>query len=416
MLETASDRLSERGGPHFGSPDKRPAVRLETIRLAGELRIPFTTGILIGIGETRDGADRGAARDPRPPRALRPHPGGDRPELPRQAGHEDGRRAGAVARGAALDGGGGAARARRRDERPGAAEPLLRRLPAAARRRHQRLGRRLARHDRPRQSRGAVARDRAARDGDARAGLELAPRLPVYPEYVDGAWLDPAVHAARAARFRFGRASRARANGRRATTWPIPFVPRDALPVDSRDELGEEEIVRLFRARGAERDRVFAAADRLRRDVNGDTVTYVVTRNIQYTNVCYFRCGFCAFSKGKLARISAGRPTSCRTTRSCGAPKRHGSAAPSRSVSRAASTRHSTATTTCRSCARSRTPCRASTCTRSRRSSCGRARPRSASRSTSTSRGCRTKVSPRCRAPQRRCSTTRCGASSAPTR
>ena len=54
MLETASDRLSERGGPHFGSPDKRPSVRLETLRLAGELRIPFTTGILIGIGETRE--------------------------------------------------------------------------------------------------------------------------------------------------------------------------------------------------------------------------------------------------------------------------------------------------------------------------------------------------------------------------
>jgi FO synthase len=53
MLETVSDRLSERGGPHFGSPDKRPAARLETIRLAGELRVPFTTGILIGIGETR---------------------------------------------------------------------------------------------------------------------------------------------------------------------------------------------------------------------------------------------------------------------------------------------------------------------------------------------------------------------------
>src|SRR5947199_2412151 len=53
MLETISDRLSERGGPHFGSPDKRPATRLETIRLAGELGIPFTTGILIGIGETR---------------------------------------------------------------------------------------------------------------------------------------------------------------------------------------------------------------------------------------------------------------------------------------------------------------------------------------------------------------------------
>src|SRR5205807_6793447 len=78
-------------------------------------------------------------------------------------------------------------------------------------------------------------------------------------------------------------------------------VARDALPIDSRDELGEGEIVRLFRARGHERQRVFAAADRLRREVCGDEVSYVVTRNIQYTNVCYFRCGFCAFSKGKLA-------------------------------------------------------------------------------------------------------------------
>ena len=53
MLETTSDRLSARGGPHFGSPDKLPAARLETLRLAGEARVPFTTGILIGIGETR---------------------------------------------------------------------------------------------------------------------------------------------------------------------------------------------------------------------------------------------------------------------------------------------------------------------------------------------------------------------------
>src|SRR5919197_1712783 len=53
MLETASERLSRRGGPHFGSPDKLPARRLETIEAAGRLGIPFTTGILIGIGETR---------------------------------------------------------------------------------------------------------------------------------------------------------------------------------------------------------------------------------------------------------------------------------------------------------------------------------------------------------------------------
>src|SRR6266480_3355625 len=52
MLETSSDRLSRRGGPHFGSPDKVPVVRLRTIEDAGRLAIPFTTGILVGIGET----------------------------------------------------------------------------------------------------------------------------------------------------------------------------------------------------------------------------------------------------------------------------------------------------------------------------------------------------------------------------
>jgi FO synthase len=81
----------------------------------------------------------------------------------------------------------------------------------------------------------------------------------------------------------------------------VPFVPRDSLPVDTADELGEDEVVRLFGARSEELHRVFAAADRLRREVNGDEVTYVVTRNVNYTNVCYFKCGFCAFSKGKLA-------------------------------------------------------------------------------------------------------------------
>ena len=53
MLESASDRLGEKGMPHHGSPDKVPARRLETIALAGEARVPFTSGLLIGIGETR---------------------------------------------------------------------------------------------------------------------------------------------------------------------------------------------------------------------------------------------------------------------------------------------------------------------------------------------------------------------------
>jgi FO synthase len=300
MLETISDRLSERGGPHFGSPDKRPAARLETIRLAGELRIPFTTGILIGIGESRaeriealiairdiheryghvqevivqnfrakPGTKMASALEPSleellwTAAAARLVLGGEMSiQAPPNLSYDDFPRL--------LDAGindwGGVSPVTIDHVNPEAPWPELERLEAATR----------------------------------AAGLEPAARLPVYPEYIDGEWIDPDVmpHVLRASDS-VGLA--------REGAWtpgadvPIPFVPRQALPVDSRDELGEEEIVRLFRARGSERDRVFAAADRLRREVNGDTVTYVVTRNIQYTNVCYFRCGFCAFSKGKLA-------------------------------------------------------------------------------------------------------------------
>jgi FO synthase len=77
-----------------------------------------------------------------------------------------------------------------------------------------------------------------------------------------------------------------------------------------RDEvaLDETDVTELFRARGGDFAAVVAAADELRREVCGDAVTYVVTRNINYTNVCYFRCGFCAFSKGKLAANLRGAP------------------------------------------------------------------------------------------------------------
>jgi FO synthase len=72
--------------------------------------------------------------------------------------------------------------------------------------------------------------------------------------------------------------------------------------------LGEADIVQLFQARGEAFAHVCKAADRLRQRVNGDVVSYVVTRNINYTNICYFRCQFCAFSKGKLSENLRGRP------------------------------------------------------------------------------------------------------------
>jgi FO synthase len=300
MLETVADRLSERGGPHYGSPDKLPAARLETIRLAGELAIPFTSGILIGIGETR--AERIdallALRDlheryghvqevivqnfrakPGTRMAASPEPSLDEllwtaaaarlllgpamhVQCPPNLSYDEFPRL----LEAGIDDWGGISPVTIDHVNPEAPWPEVERLAASTR----------------------------------AGGYELAPRLAVYPEYVDPRWLDAAVlpyalHAADAD----GLA--------RDDRWtpgaeqPIPFVPRDALPVETRDELGEEEVVRLFSARGEELHRVLAAADRLRREVKGDTVTYVVTRNVNYTNVCYFRCGFCAFSKGKLA-------------------------------------------------------------------------------------------------------------------
>ena len=299
MLETIADRLAERGGPHFGSPDKRPAVRLETLRLAGGLRVPFTTGILIGIGETREERIEALL-------AIR--------DLHERYGHVQE----VIVQNF---------RAKSGTRMADHAEPSLEELLWTCASARLVLGREMnvqappnlsydfprlldagindwggvspvtIDHVNPEAPWPEIERLRTATES---RGLQLAARLPVYPAYLDSEWVNPTVlpHALKASDS-LGLA--------REYAWapgddrPIPFVPRDVLPLDTREELGEEEIVRLFRARGEERDRVFATADRLRREVNGDIVTYVVTRNIQYTNVCYFRCGFCAFSKGKLA-------------------------------------------------------------------------------------------------------------------
>ncbi len=304
MLETVSDRLSEKGGPHWASPDKAPAVRLETIRLAGELSIPFTSGILIGIGETRLerieailalrslGEEHGHLGEVIV-QNFRAKPG------TRMAGHPDAAfseqlwtiAAARVLLGAdwhlqappnlayddfpllldaGIDDWGGVSPVTIDHVNPEAPWPEVERL----------------------------------REAVASRGLALAPRLPLYPEYVAALdrWVDPAVRAA------VRRASDALGLAREDRWAPgepvsVPFiVRRDALPLElTGEELGPVELERLLEARGTARERVLAAADRLRREVCGDTVSYVVTRNIQYTNVCYFRCGFCAFSKGKLA-------------------------------------------------------------------------------------------------------------------
>jgi FO synthase len=321
MVEGTAERLAARGGPHFGSPDKLPEARLATIEAAGRARVPFTTGILIGIGETRverleallairrlheryghiqeviiqnfrakPGTRMAAA--PEPPleellwtcAAARLLLGADANiQAPPNLSYDDFPKL--------LDAGindwGGVSPVTIDHVNPEAPWPELERLRLATQ----------------------------------AAGLELAPRLAIYPEYVHGLdrWVEARVarhvlrHVdadglAREDSWAAGAVAPIPRllNGRR--TAPDTHVARALAKVREAVELEEDDVVTLFSARGADLRAVLDAADSLRREVCGDTVTYVVTRNVNYTNVCYFRCGFCAFSKGRLAENLRGRP------------------------------------------------------------------------------------------------------------
>ena len=304
MLETTAERLAGRGGPHWASPDKVPARRLETIRVAGELAIPFTSGILVGIGETRAerieallalrdvAAQHGHLREVIV-QNFRAKPG------TRMAEHEDAPLEEhlwsiAVARivlgadihvqappnlayddfplllDAGIDDWGGVSPVTVDHVNPEAPWPEVERLSEACR---------LAVSSSPHGCRSTPSTWPTSTAGPIRRSRRRSAALPT-------PWVSPVRTGGRPA------SPAACPSSSRAIRLPLALVG---------DGLGEDELVRLFSARGAERERVFAAADRLRREVCGDEVTYVVTRNVQYTNVCYFRCGFCAFSKGKLA-------------------------------------------------------------------------------------------------------------------
>ncbi len=344
MLESAAERLSRRGGPHFGSPDKMPARRLECIAAAGEAAVPFTSGILIGIGETRleriesllalrDLGERyGHIQEiiiqnfrakPETRMAAAPEP--DRadhlwtiaiarlifgPEMNIQAPPNLMPDALEAIIAAGINDWGGVSPVTPDHVNPEAPWPALDLL--------------------------------ARRTADA--GKLLVERLAIYPAYAQdpARWLDPKLRTPvlRAVDGQgFPRTDPwISGAGTAVPTSPHPNPPPqagDGMPSDAvsdsplprlRGRVGvgalqdilsratagetvaEAEIVRLYQARGDEFAAVCEAADKLRRAVNGDTVTYVVTRNINYTNICYFRCQFCAFSKGKLSENLRGRP------------------------------------------------------------------------------------------------------------
>lgn len=321
MLETISDRLGEKGGAHYRSPDKVPARRLETIRLAGELSVPFTSGILIGIGETR--AERIdallALRDlhrryghiqeiivqnfrakPRTPMAGHPEP--DMDDLLWTI---------AIARlilGPAMN----------IQAPPNLSSADYPRLLTAGINDWGGISPVTPDHVNPEAPWPAIERLRTATASMSRL---LVPRLPVYPAWAldSGRWQEPAL----ATLVRQGMDAEGFA---RDDEWcpgstvtprvrpPVPGLEADAGLTAILDRaaagamLGEAEIIRLFAARDAEVEQVCAAADSLRRRVNGDTVTYVVNRNINYTNICVYKCGFCAFSKGSTEDHLRGKP------------------------------------------------------------------------------------------------------------
>ena len=313
MLESSSPRLCRKGGPHYGSPDKKPQVRLDSIGAAGEAQVPFTSGILIGIGETRrerldallslrelhethghiqeiiiqnfrrkPGTKMHDAPEPTldellwtiamariifgPGMNIQAPPNLTPDALPDiiQAGINDW---------------GGVSPVTPDHVNPEAAWPHLEKL----------------------------------REATESTGKALVPRLPVYPGYIKAldTWIDPALHTrvlrktdaagfARPDDWAPGthQPAPAQRNGKHHDKGALTHVIDKAL---AGKRLTETEIAGLFNARAADDVQVLQAADELRREVNGDTVTYVVNRNINYTNICYFGCGFCAFSKGRVA-------------------------------------------------------------------------------------------------------------------
>jgi FO synthase len=320
MLESLSARLCEEGGVHYGSPDKRHEARLETLRLAGELRVPFTTGILIGIGETR--AERLEALF-----AIR--------DLNRHFGHVQE----VIVQNF---------RSKPGTKLAGAAEPDLDDLLWSIASARLILGPAMNIQAPPNLSPGVYPRLIAAGINDwggvspvtpdhvnpeapwpavaelaersAALGKILVHRLPIYPTYAR----DLATWAAPEIATQVRRLSDAEGLARDDDWAPgakgAPRTPAiHARSVDpaietiierarAGDRLDEPEIVRLFAARDADYRRVVAAADELRQATSGDIVRYVVNRNINYTNICSYHCQFCAFSKGKTHEALRGAP------------------------------------------------------------------------------------------------------------
>lgn len=319
MLETVSTRLLAKGAAHAGAPDKDPDVRIGMLLAAGDLRIPFTTGLLIGIGETFEERILGLL-------AIR--------DVHREGGHiqeviVQNFRAKPATRMAA--------------EGEPDLDDLLHTLaiarlvlgPAANIQAPPNLsygnfGALLTAgindwggvspvtidHVNPEAPWPEIARLRAE---TARRGHTLTERLAIYPPFAKEPerWVSGNLRTALLKSHDsagFAREDRwvSGAVGAIPAERPHPRRPRDIDSILTRAEGGgalrENDIEGLFEARGGAVEEIASVADEMRARANGDTVSYVVTRNINYTNVCALSCRFCAFSKGRTHENLRGKP------------------------------------------------------------------------------------------------------------
>ncbi|WP_156843079.1 5-amino-6-(D-ribitylamino)uracil--L-tyrosine 4-hydroxyphenyl transferase CofH [Novosphingobium aquimarinum] len=316
MLESTSERLLEKGGAHHGSLDKVPAVRLESLAAAGRARVPTTSGILIGIGETpedriesllalRELHERYDHLQEVIVQNFRPKPG-TKMSAASEASADEFLRVLAAARIVLPDSVSVQAPPNLNDERLaalmdcgiddwGGISPVT------------------LDHVNPEAPWPEVER---LAEICADAGLPLVQRLTIYPRYHTGedrSWLDAAIRPAvlelsdsegLARDTRWSPGITEPAPGR----VDAPFGSANTGPRSKRIThildrvacgavLSEVEIVSLFTARGANAQAVVETANGLRAESSGDAVTYVVNRNINYTNICTHACSFCAFSK-----------------------------------------------------------------------------------------------------------------------
>ena len=337
MLEQASDRLLGPNMAHWASPDKVPAKRLKTIDAAGKLRVPFTTGILIGIGETIEErvdtllAIRDAHRrhghvhecivqnfraKPGTRMALSPEPSENEmlatialarlilpPDMTVQAPPnlaevgQDGTPPYASYIDAGINDWGGVSPVTPDHVNPERPRPHLEDLEKATESKGYLLLERLALH--PSYAREAESWVDEKLRSSVWAGMDAEGFARVE------AWSPGTLEE-------IPSSTVAESLGRRPSKVRPEFAR--ALAVAGERDLDEAEISILFTARGTELAELCRVADEIRREVNGDEVTYVVNRNINYTNQCYFRCRFCAFSKGPKSLNLRGEPYLLDTT------------------------------------------------------------------------------------------------------